>query len=799
MLRIPARFQNAVFASVLAMGLVFPTLPDARDSATGPRDSKSASSTIVPPRQLIVIIAPGSAYKQANLVSDVAGIALLQDPLLVNPWGISMTAASPFWVADNGSSRATLYREDPASDTVTINASLPSITIPGGLSTGTVANGTADFVITSGAASAAASFLFASITGDIVGWNPNVPAAGSTTGVIASSTPGNVYTGLAIANNGAGNFLYAADFANGTIRVFNATFALQAAASFSFVDPTIPTTLGNTYHPHNIQNIGGLLYVTYAKVGVGGLPENGLGNGFVRRFNTNGVRDLTFGINSGVLDAPWGIALAPATFGIFGGALLVGNFSDLGRIHGFNQTTGAFLGTLQDEGGIAIQIDQLWALAFGNGAAAGDTGALYFTAGIAREEHGLFGSLRPTTASTATFIQFSSTDFLVNETTGTISITVVRSGDTAGTSTVNFAPLLESQPGRAGAGDFTLAPGTLTFAPGETSRTFVIGITNDALVEGNETLRLVLSNPTGAGLTAPNTATLTIADNGTGVANVSISKTGPATVFPGATFTYTLTVANAGPDAATNVTTTDVLPAGVTFVSAAPSQGTCSGTTTVTCVLGTLASGGTATIALTVTAPAIPATISNTASVTATPFDPVVANNSSIVSTSVGTGTANVSISKTAPVSVLPGATFTYTLTVSNAGPDAATNVTTTDVLPAGVTFVSAAPSQGTCSGTTTVTCVIATLASGATATIAISVAASTSPATISNTASVTAFQSDPAVANNSSTASVIVAFAIVAPVQVPTLSEWALLLLAAMLAGVGGTQLRRSGNGARP
>ena len=166
-----------------------------------------------------------------------------------------------------------------------------------------------------------AAFLFSSITGNIIGWSPNAPAAGSTTGVIASSLPGHVYTGLALANNGVGNFLYAADFANGRIDVFNGTFALQPLVNFPFTDPTIPTVPGNTFFPYNIQNLGGSLYVTYAKVGPGGLPLDGVGNGFVRRFNTNGVRDLTFGINNGPLNSPWGVTIAPASFGIFGGAL----------------------------------------------------------------------------------------------------------------------------------------------------------------------------------------------------------------------------------------------------------------------------------------------------------------------------------------------------------------------------------------------------------------------------------------------------------------------------------------------
>jgi uncharacterized protein (TIGR03118 family) len=125
-----------------------------------------------------------------------------------------------------------------------------------------------------------------------------------------------------------------------------------------------------------------------------------VGNGFVRRFNTNGVRDLTFGINNGALNAPWGIVIAPASFGIFGNALLVGNFGEGNpSIHAYNPTTGAFLGTLQDESGNGIAIDELWALTFGNGSAGGDVNTLYFSAGIGEEEHGLLGSLRPTTAT----------------------------------------------------------------------------------------------------------------------------------------------------------------------------------------------------------------------------------------------------------------------------------------------------------------------------------------------------------------------------------------------------------------
>jgi uncharacterized protein (TIGR03118 family) len=474
-------------------------------------------------RPEIPIIPPGSAYRQTNFISDVPGLAPVLDPLLVNPWGISATASSPFWVANNGTSTTQLIRGDVAGAPVVLNAGMPTVTLPGGLPTGTVANTTAaDFVLPGACAAppCRAAFLFSSITGNIIGWSPNAPAAGSTTGVIASSLPGHVYTGLALANNGVGNFLYAADFANGKIDVFNATFALQAPASFPFSDPTIPTVPGNTFFPYNIQNIGGSLYVMYAKVGPGGLPLNGVGNGFVRRFNTNGVRDLTFGINNGALNSPWGITLAPASFGIFGGALLIGNFGDGNpSIHAYNPTTGAFLGTLQDEAGVGIAIDELWALQFGNGGAGGDVNTLYFTAGIGEEEHGLFGSLRPTTATATSLIQFATDTFAIGEGSGHIDVTVIRAGDASGSATVNLNTFDESQVDHASQkSDYEIEISKLSFAPGETSKTVRILIVNDIFDENDETLDLMLSNVTGAGagLGSPNKSVVTIVDNDTG-------------------------------------------------------------------------------------------------------------------------------------------------------------------------------------------------------------------------------------------------------------------------------------------
>jgi len=469
---------------------------------------------------LVPVIPAGSAYRQTNLTSDIPGIAFLLDPLIVNPWGVSFTASSPFWIANNGTSTSSLYRGDVGTTVFGKQPGMPSITIPGFLPTGTVANtgGATDFVLPgpcAGVLPCKANFIFCSITGNIVGWTPNAPAAGSTTGVIAASHPGRVYTGLAFGNNGT-NKLYTADFQNGNIDVYDNTFALTTVPG-GFADPTIPTTAGNVYRPFNVQNIGGSLYVTYAKVAPDGVSESGIGKGFVRKFSTDGVRDAAFTINNGPLNAPWGVALAPASFGIFGGALLVGNFGEGGAsINAFNPTSGLFLGTISDESGTGIVIDELWALTFGNGGAGGDPNNLYFTAGIGEEEHGLFGKLQPTTSQATNLIKFATDAFVISEGSGHIDITIVREGDASATATVNFNTFDESQPGHASQkSDYEIALSKVTFNVGETSKTIRILLVDDKFREGDEAVNLALSNPTGVGtgLGNPNAATLTIVDN----------------------------------------------------------------------------------------------------------------------------------------------------------------------------------------------------------------------------------------------------------------------------------------------
>jgi len=498
--------------TLVAVGLGLPSFAPS-SAHFSPKPTVTQDPVYTP---LLPVIPPGSAYRQTNFVSDVPGLAPVQDPLLINPWGIAFRGTSPFWVTNNGTSSSGLFRGDVVGSPLVKNPGLSLVSIPLGLPTGVVGNATTDFTLTPCAvASCPAAFIFCSITGNIIGWNPSA-GPNSTTGVVAASHAGRVYTGLAFGSNGGGNRLYVADFANGNIDVYDGTYALTTTTG-SFADPTIPTTAGNVYHPYNIQNIGGSLYVMYAKVGTGGRPEEGVGNGFVRRFNTDGVRDLTFGINNGPLNAPWGVAIAPSTFGIFGSALLIGNFGDGNpSIHAFNPTTGAFLGTIQNEAGDGVVIDELWALQFGNGVNGGDPGTLYFSAGIGEEEHGLFGSLKPTTASATSLIQFATDTFIIAEGTGFIDVTVTRAGDASAAATVNYNTMDQSLAGHASQkSDYQIALGKVTFNPGETSKTFRILIVNDGFVEGDEIIGLAISNPTGAGagLGSPAVAELTITDD----------------------------------------------------------------------------------------------------------------------------------------------------------------------------------------------------------------------------------------------------------------------------------------------
>jgi uncharacterized protein (TIGR03118 family) len=329
---------------------------------------------------------PGNAYHQTNLVSDLPGMAQLTDPDLVNPWGMAAGPATPAWVADNGTGKATIYPGFVNGSPIQ-KAGLV-VSIPGGAPTGQVFNPTPGFVVHSGTSSGPALFLFDSEAGLVTGWNPGVPPPPpSTQAQVGASVPDAIYKGLAIASTTAGTFLYAANFHQGRIDVFDQGFNL-VHLSGSFQDPEIPPG----FAPFNVQELGGRLYVAYAKQDADREDEvAGPALGFVDVYSTSGhlLRHL---IERGQLNAPWGLVLAPAGFGRFSGALLVGNFGN-GRINAYNPATGEFLGRLRHEDGSPIQIDGLWALRFGNGVTGNPT-TLLFTAGIDDEAHGLFGAIQ---------------------------------------------------------------------------------------------------------------------------------------------------------------------------------------------------------------------------------------------------------------------------------------------------------------------------------------------------------------------------------------------------------------------
>jgi uncharacterized protein (TIGR03118 family) len=335
-------------------------------------------------------------FVQTNLISDIAGVARVTDPNLVNPWGIAYSPTTPgnpggpFWISDNNAGVSTVYNGDGSTAFPAVKIPPPAGSAPGALGTptGVVFNGGSGFTVSQNGMSGTSIFIFATEDGTIAGWSPSVNVNSAITAVDNSKNPtaanGAVYKGLAI----AGDFLYAADFRHGTIDVFGKDFK-KATLKGNFTDPKIPAG----FAPFNVQNIGGKLFVTYAKQNATKHDDvAGPGNGFVDVFSTNGIL-LQHLISHGALDSPWGLAMAPAGFGQFSGDLLVGNFGD-GRINAFNPTTGTLIGPLNNQFGNPITIDGLWGLKFGNGGMAGDTKTLFFTAGIGGEQHGLFGSIR---------------------------------------------------------------------------------------------------------------------------------------------------------------------------------------------------------------------------------------------------------------------------------------------------------------------------------------------------------------------------------------------------------------------
>jgi uncharacterized protein (TIGR03118 family) len=330
---------------------------------------------------LFPAITLGATYLQHNLVSDIAGLADHTDTNLVNPWGISFSASSPFWIADNHSGLSTLYNSSGTPQSLVVTIPPPNNGSPPAAPTGTIFNNTSGFAV---GTNGTTRFIFSTEDGTISGWS----GGGAAVLKVDNSAAGTVYKGLAAGSVAGSNYLYATDFHGGKVDVFDSSYN-PAQLSGTFSDATLPAG----FAPFGIQNIHGQIFVTYAlQDGDKHDDLKGPGNGFVNVFDPSGHL-LSRLASQGVLNSPWGIALAPQGFGAFAGDLLVGNFGD-GRINAFD-TNGTWMGTINDTNGNPFSVNGLWGVAFGNGGSGGDLHTLYFTAGLNGESDGLFGSLSP--------------------------------------------------------------------------------------------------------------------------------------------------------------------------------------------------------------------------------------------------------------------------------------------------------------------------------------------------------------------------------------------------------------------
>jgi uncharacterized protein (TIGR03118 family) len=334
-------------------------------------------------------LAEAGTYVQTNLVSDISGLAPVTDPALKNAWGVSfIPGATPFWVSNQASNTATIYSATGATSVTKLglNVAMPTTTSGPQGPTGQVSNSnSSSFVLGDGSS---ALFIFANLNGQISAWNLGLNPL--TSAVTEWTTPGASYTGLAV--NQAHTMLYAANDAAGTVDVFNSSF--QPTLAGSFATPTSISSLGLV--PFNVQDLAGNVYVTYAAPTHFLQTTAGPGVGAVAEFNESGGFEKVV-VPGGLgepLASPWGLALAPASFGKFGGDLLVGNFSyvDSG-IDAIDPNTGALVGTIPIDVGAGNKPGGLWTLTFGGGGKDGSPNILYFTDGINRERDGLFGAI----------------------------------------------------------------------------------------------------------------------------------------------------------------------------------------------------------------------------------------------------------------------------------------------------------------------------------------------------------------------------------------------------------------------
>ena len=347
------------------------------------------------------LLAQQNSYTQTNLTANVAGVAAHTDAQLSNPWGISFVPGDVFWIANNNGGTSTTYDAQGVKQTITAGIPVAAVNpCNPGCPTGTVANQSTDF--------GGALFLFDTEDGIVASWNGTLNAVTK----VDNSAANAVYKGLALVNNAAGNFLLAANFRTGKVDVFDHNFAPATLSGGTFTDPGLPAG----YAPHGIRVINNIVFVAYAMQDAPKHdPVLGAGLGLFDLFQTDG-KFIRRGATGGTLNAPWGLALTPGTFGAFPNDLLVGNFGD-GSINVYD-STGTFLDQIKDSNGGVIKNPGLWDLVFGGGGPSGDPNTLYFTAGGAAQTSGLFATLVPAAAA--------GTDFLLN--LSAPSATVARGG-----------------------------------------------------------------------------------------------------------------------------------------------------------------------------------------------------------------------------------------------------------------------------------------------------------------------------------------------------------------------------------
>jgi uncharacterized protein (TIGR03118 family) len=357
-----------------------------------------------------------NSYTQKNLTSDGSVTAQQTDKTLINPWGVAIGQQTPFWINSAGSGLSEVYDSGGNKQFV---VKIPAVggSTKTGTPTGIAFNSsTTDFVLNQGSP---ALFVFDALDGTISAWNSSLTDAQV---MVDNSASGAVYTGLAIDSNSSGNFILAANLTANTIDVFDTKFA-PTSLSGKFSDPTLP----HGYAPFNVHIFNGQVYVMYAlQTAGGGPPTPGAGAGYINVFDGSGNL-LKRAISGGNLNVPWGVAIAPASFGAFGGNLLVGNFGD-GTINAYDASTFALKGQLQDTTGKPITNDRLWEILFGQNGT-GDPGTLYFSAGVNNEKGGLFGSITATSPVIAG-------DFQLNVSTPVLTV----AQGVAGTIQVSVAP-----------------------------------------------------------------------------------------------------------------------------------------------------------------------------------------------------------------------------------------------------------------------------------------------------------------------------------------------------------------------